>query len=139
MRVTIPGALADHLTDEPPLDLDTRAALDSAHRGRGRTLVFEPRSMTALHVISRRAEQLLADADATEPQKRAARTWLKRAGHAPQATPTVEEVEARYAAQLVTEADATDGTWRGEWIGERTTTTAPALFDLDAEQGSLFA
>lgn len=84
MNTTIPGALADHLTTEPPLDLDTRAALDSARRGRGRTLVFEPRSMTALHVISRRAEQLLADAYATEPQKRAARTWLKRAGHAPQ-------------------------------------------------------
>jgi hypothetical protein len=50
----------------------------------------------------------------------------------------VEDAEALYAAQLVTEADASDGTWRGEWIGERTTTTAPTLFDLDTEQGALF-
>lgn len=246
MSVTIPGALADHLTDEPPLDLDTRAALDSARRGRGRTLVFEPRSMTALHVISRRAEQLLADRMASRAEKAAARLWLKRAGHAPQiitlrfedtataydasqcsegirsgdvlvveseqavafmydawpvavttahgefhgdgtapavegrlaashraavdaayaigaplarledqhdaeqaveqaaaddapeATPTVEEIEARYAAQLVTEADATDGTWRGAWIGEHTVAALPALFAPDTEQGALF-
>ncbi|MEV7413075.1 DUF6884 domain-containing protein, partial [Streptomyces althioticus] len=52
---------------------------------------------------------------------------------------TVADAEALYAAQLVTEADATDGTWRAEWIGERTTTTAPPLFDLAAEQGALFA
>lgn len=44
--------------------------------------------------------------------------------------------EARLAAALVTEAEATEGTWRGEWIGERT--TAPALFPLDREQGALF-
>jgi hypothetical protein len=52
---------------------------------------------------------------------------------------TVEDAEALYAAQLVTEADATAGTWRGEWIGDRTTTTAPTLFDLTTEQGALFA
>jgi len=49
------------------------------------------------------------------------------------------DIEARHAAELVTEAEATDGTWRGEWIGERTTATAPALFDLPTEQGALFA
>ncbi|MFB6846221.1 hypothetical protein ACFCXS_15350 [Streptomyces sp. NPDC056373] len=246
MSVTIPGALADHLTAERPFDLDTRAALDDARRGRGRTLVLEPRSMTALHVISRRAEQLLADSYATDAQKRAARKWIAAAGHAPQiitvrfasteeaydasqcaaeirngdvlvvedeqavafmhdawpvavttahgefhgdgtaptveaargasaraaadaayaigaplasaelqqdaeqavaeaaaddapeATPTVEEVEASYAAQLVTEADATAGTWRGAWIGEHSVAALPALFDLDTEQGALF-
>ncbi|MFD8151730.1 hypothetical protein ACFV28_13395 [Streptomyces sp. NPDC059720] len=252
MNVTIPGALADHLADEIPLDLDTRAALDAGRRGRGRTLVIEPKNVTALHVISRRAEYLLGNAYATDAQKRAARTWLKRAGHAPtvvtfryedtqtaynatQCTAefrdgdvliveaeqvvgflygawpaTVTEqaghlhavegdprtLEGRYAAsvrtaldlarelgfaldpdaiddapaeqaveddapticpesvtvdpddliadewrtaaQLVTEADATDGTWQGAWIGEQTTTTAPALFPLDAEQGALF-
>ncbi|MGW4727650.1 hypothetical protein ACWEQC_00350 [Streptomyces shenzhenensis] len=47
------------------------------------------------------------------------------------------EEEARLAAALVTEAEATAGTWRGEWIGERT--TAPTLFPLDREQGALFA
>ncbi|MGW2063477.1 hypothetical protein ACWCO9_23045 [Streptomyces sp. NPDC001937] len=48
-------------------------------------------------------------------------------------------VEARYAAELTTEAEATAGTWRGEWIGTHTTSTAPALFALPAEQGALFA
>ncbi|MFD7994533.1 hypothetical protein [Streptomyces mexicanus] len=49
------------------------------------------------------------------------------------------DIEARQAAALVTEAEATDGTWRGEWIGENTTTTTPGLFPLDREQGALFA
>ncbi|GAA3237192.1 hypothetical protein [Streptomyces lavendulae] len=49
---------------------------------------------------------------------------------------TVEEAEALYAAALVTEADATDGTWRGEWIGEQ---PADTLFDIEQpEQGALF-
>lgn len=84
MSVTIPGALADHLAAERPFDLDTRATLDDAHRGRGRTLVIEPKTIAPLHVISRRAEYLLGNAYATRPQKEAARVWLKRAGHAPQ-------------------------------------------------------
>jgi hypothetical protein len=52
----------------------------------------------------------------------------------------VEDVEARPSAALVTEAEATEGTWQAEWIGKQA--TAPALFDLDqadAEQGALFA
>ncbi|MCZ9350737.1 hypothetical protein NGM36_13165, partial [Streptomyces mutabilis] len=49
---------------------------------------------------------------------------------------TVEDAEALYAAALVTEAEATAGTWRGEWIGE--TDTAGALFSLtpNREQGA---
>ncbi|WP_275463359.1 hypothetical protein [Streptomyces noursei] len=47
--------------------------------------------------------------------------------------------EQRLAAILVTEAEAAEGTWRGEWIGECTTATAPTLFPLDREQGALFA
>ena len=38
---------------------------------------------------------------------------------------TIEDAEALYALQLVTEADATDGTWRGEWIGELPTDNTP--------------
>lgn len=51
---------------------------------------------------------------------------------------TVEDVEARQAAAEVTEAEATEGTWRGEWIGDSPTET---LFTLTAptEQGALFA
>lgn len=44
------------------------------------------------------------------------------------------DTEARQAAELVTEAEATDGTWRGQWIGDTT-----ALFDRPVEQGALFA
>ncbi|MEU0719063.1 hypothetical protein ABZ498_18030 [Streptomyces lavendulocolor] len=51
---------------------------------------------------------------------------------------TVEDAEALYAARVVTEADAADGTWRGEWIGEQ---ADDALFPIEpaAEQGALFA
>ncbi|AVH58396.1 MULTISPECIES: hypothetical protein [Streptomyces] len=51
------------------------------------------------------------------------------------------EDEARLAAQMVTEAEATAGTWRGEWIGARAASTTPTLFDVDpdTEQGALFA
>ncbi|MCQ9706617.1 hypothetical protein [Streptomyces sp. BSP1] len=51
---------------------------------------------------------------------------------------TVEDAEALYAAALVTEAEATEGTWRGDWIGEQP--LGEALFDVeqDTEQGALF-
>ncbi|MFF8095702.1 hypothetical protein [Streptomyces sp. NPDC016675] len=54
------------------------------------------------------------------------------------AVATIEDAEALYAAAVVTEAEATEGTWRGEWIGE--TDTAGALFSLtpNREQGALF-
>ncbi|WP_329423002.1 hypothetical protein [Streptomyces sp. NBC_01268] len=48
---------------------------------------------------------------------------------------TVEDAEALYATQLITEADANAGTWRGEWIGEH---TDDGLFELPADQGALF-
>ncbi|MCR8576175.1 hypothetical protein [Streptomyces sp. Isolate_219] len=50
---------------------------------------------------------------------------------------TVEDAEALHAAQLVTAREASDGTWRGEWIGQQ---PADGLFTLDLaeEQGALF-
>ncbi|MGC5398066.1 hypothetical protein ACPXCP_20320 [Streptomyces sp. DT20] len=46
--------------------------------------------------------------------------------------------ESRQTAALITEAEATAGTWRGEWIGARD--TGPTLFALPAaDQGALFA
>ncbi|MFD9853438.1 hypothetical protein ACFWXZ_14415 [[Kitasatospora] papulosa] len=42
--------------------------------------------------------------------------------------------ESRQTAELITEAEATAGTWRGQWIGDTT-----ALFDRPTEQGALFA
>ncbi|MFF7295325.1 hypothetical protein [Streptomyces sp. NPDC008265] len=54
------------------------------------------------------------------------------------AVATVEEAEALYAAALVTEAEADEGTWRGEWIGEQQ--AADVLFAVagPVEQGALF-
>ncbi|MER8086599.1 hypothetical protein ABTZ57_16050 [Streptomyces sp. NPDC094048] len=49
------------------------------------------------------------------------------------------DTEARYAAQLVTEAEATDGTWRGEWIGQATADGHLFTMNPDREQGALFA
>ncbi|MFJ1731486.1 hypothetical protein [Streptomyces sp. NPDC088254] len=258
--VTIPGALADHLADHFISDDETRAALDAARRGRGRTLIIEPKSTRVLHVISRFAEHILAIPRAyTRATRDAARLWITRAGHSPAvmvhhfdstgsaynqtqcrddirdgdvlvvegegvvgflrsawpaavtvaygelhriegdprtlddgqyagsveaaeqiarehgfalpaqqpadvvevaveqfdrtaravdaveyaeqveaAVATVEDAEALHAVQLVTEADATDGTWRGAWIGEQQADDALFALDLDVEQGALF-
>ncbi|WP_424862118.1 hypothetical protein [Streptomyces sp. MMS24-I29] len=151
MQVTIPGALADHLaaadlTNGPaaadPAAPDIRAALDAGHRGRGRTLVITPVSTAALRYISAFAEAILINrALHTTAETRAARTWLDRAGRTTTtlaADLAAAEEEARYATPA-TEAEATEGTWRGEWIGGHATAAAPALFPLDREQGALFA
>ncbi|MFF7234418.1 hypothetical protein [Streptomyces sioyaensis] len=62
---------------------------------------------------------------------------VEYAEHVEAAVETVEDAEALYAVQLVTEADATDGTWRGAWIGQQ---SDDGLFALEpaAEQGALF-
>ncbi|MER6196750.1 hypothetical protein ABT234_05135 [Streptomyces sp. NPDC001586] len=54
------------------------------------------------------------------------------------AVATVEDAEALYAAALVTEVEADEGTWRGEWIGEQQ--PADVLFTVAGpiEQGALF-
>ncbi|MEU2759376.1 hypothetical protein [Streptomyces sp. NPDC007094] len=51
---------------------------------------------------------------------------------------TVEDAEALYAAALVTEAEATEGTWRGSWIGEHQATDVLFVVDQAEEQGALF-
>ncbi|MFH9430252.1 hypothetical protein ACH4JZ_18415 [Streptomyces sp. NPDC017615] len=165
MSVTIPGALADHLarTDltAGPGGADLREALDAGRRGRGRTLVIQPRSTTVLHTISAYAEALIINRTLhTAAEVRAAKLWIERVGRAPAHTEqqldaaaeahldqveteesehfqnaaraadavrhaeqtgarvdTLAEAEALYAAQMVTEAEADDGTWRGAWIG----------------------
>ncbi|MEV0553155.1 hypothetical protein AB0I27_06805 [Streptomyces sp. NPDC050597] len=149
MSATIPGALADFLactdlTTGPaatdPAAPAARATLDAGRRGRGRTLVITPRSTDVLQFISAFAELILTNREWRTPAEiRAARTWLDRAGRATTtlaADLATAEGEARYAAILITGAE---GTWRGEWIGERATSTAPTLFPLDREQGALFA
>ena len=49
----------------------------------------------------------------------------------------IEAVDNARAA----EREAAAGTWRAQWIGTRTASPEPTLFDLepDAEQGALFA
>ncbi|MFC8695869.1 hypothetical protein [Streptomyces parvus] len=81
-----------------------------------------------------------AVAEAGEQFDRAARA-VDAVEHAEQveaAVETVEDAEALYAAALVTEAEATEGTWRGEWIGEQP--AADVLFAVEGtvEQGALF-
>ncbi|MGW1770654.1 hypothetical protein [Streptomyces sp. NPDC002104] len=49
------------------------------------------------------------------------------------------DAEALYAARLVTEADATAGTWRGQWIGADPSDAALFHLPHPAEQGALFA
>ncbi|MFD9146221.1 hypothetical protein ACFWDF_02960 [Streptomyces diastaticus] len=84
MKTVIPGALADHLTTQTITDTETAAALDGAHRGRGRTLVIEPTNTRVLHVISAYAKAILENRKLHTPaQVRAARLWIQRAGHAP--------------------------------------------------------
>ncbi|MFM9576794.1 hypothetical protein ACKI1I_03705 [Streptomyces turgidiscabies] len=53
-------------------------------------------------------------------------------------TQPASDVEAQQAAALVTEAEASEGTWRGEWIGEQP--AGDTLFTVEpaAEQGALF-
>ncbi|MGW5304865.1 hypothetical protein ACWERF_13105 [Streptomyces griseoluteus] len=51
---------------------------------------------------------------------------------------TVEDAEALYAAALVTEAEATEGTWRGRWIGEQPADDVLFVVDGTVEQGALF-
>ncbi|WP_162602856.1 hypothetical protein [Streptomyces sp. CS090A] len=93
--ITIPGALADHLTTQTIADADTVAALDGARRGRGRTLVIEPTSTRVLHVISAYAEALLENRSMyTAAQARAARLWIQRAGHSVPAPAAAEQAPA---------------------------------------------
>ncbi|APD18694.1 hypothetical protein SEA_MOJORITA_53 [Streptomyces phage Mojorita] len=46
--------------------------------------------------------------------------------------------ELRHAAALVTEAEATAGTWRGEWIGDTPADAILFVADRTVEQGALF-
>ncbi|RSS59561.1 hypothetical protein [Streptomyces sp. WAC01280] len=64
---------------------------------------------------------------------------IEHAENVEAAVETVEDAEALYAAQLVTEAEATDGTWRGDWIGEHPNDEPLFPIDRPREQGSLFA
>ncbi|GHJ27015.1 hypothetical protein TPA0910_14480 [Streptomyces hygroscopicus subsp. sporocinereus] len=48
------------------------------------------------------------------------------------------DVEAQQAAELVTAAEAVDGTWRGAWIGEQPADDALFTLEPTAEQGALF-
>ncbi|MDJ1136231.1 hypothetical protein [Streptomyces iconiensis] len=47
--------------------------------------------------------------------------------------------EAQLAAELVTKAEATDGTWHGAWIGAQQDDGALFAIERDTEQGALFA
>ncbi|MCX4987140.1 hypothetical protein [Streptomyces sp. NBC_00572] len=101
MDVTIPGALADHLSRadlatgpaaKHPAAADLRIALDNARRGRGRTLVIPAHGTAVLHLISAYAEAILENRKLHTPSEaRASRLWIQRAGHTPKPAPQVAE------------------------------------------------
>ncbi|UNZ18885.1 hypothetical protein [Streptomyces sp. 891-h] len=112
MDITIPGALADFLAgtnlatgadDHDPASRATREALDAGRRGRGRTLIITP-TIDVLHVISEYAETLLATDEATRAERRAARLWIERAGHARHRVPA-QTKQATDAAPVILRAD----------------------------------
>ncbi|MFE9340851.1 hypothetical protein [Streptomyces sp. NPDC007063] len=109
MDITIPGALADFLADtqlatgaddHDPMSKATREALDAGRRGRGRTLIITP-TMDVLTVISEYAETLLTVDEATLAERRAARLWIERAGHARPRIKTTEQATDDTARVIV--------------------------------------
>lgn len=87
----------------------------------------------------------VADREAAETARASADAYIAREHPhvaallaADPASRAAADAEAQQAAALVAEAEATDGTWQGAWIGEQP--TGGALFDLeqDIEQGALF-
>ncbi|MFD4371513.1 hypothetical protein ACFWPY_07965 [Streptomyces sp. NPDC058527] len=98
-----------------------------------------------------RAEQQAADAfaDATDVVDAVEHAEQAEAGvatvaeavtlyDAHRATDALLDDELRHAAALVTEAEATDGTWRGEWIGDTPADEILFVADPTVEQGALF-
>lgn len=110
MDVTIPGALADHLSNadlaagpaaQHPAAADLRIALDNARRGRGRTLVIPAHGTGVLHLISAFAEAILENRKLHTPSEaRAARLWIQRAGHTPTPTPAPKVAERPHRGNL---------------------------------------
>ncbi|MEU0102211.1 hypothetical protein [Streptomyces sp. NPDC006267] len=97
-------------------------------------------SRRRLYVSELTPEQLTeqAETEAVAQLDRTARA-VEYAEQAEAAVETVEDAEALYAAALVTEAEASDHTWRGAWIGEQPAEAALFVVDGMVEQGALFA
>ncbi|MFF5790236.1 hypothetical protein ACFY8P_35350 [Streptomyces sp. NPDC012693] len=74
-----------------------------------------------------RLDRVEADAAASFAATTNAVDAVEHAEQTGAAIETVEDAEALYAARLVTEAEATDGTWRGKWIGEQPTAPEPII------------
>ncbi|MFD3911216.1 hypothetical protein [Streptomyces sp. NPDC058603] len=107
---------------------------DALRATRGDACGQDPKRAHSLHRVTHAVEQAV---EQFETVTRA----VDAVEHAEQVeadVDTVVEAEALHAAHLVTEAEATAGTWRGAWIGR--TDPGATLFDLDlAGQGALFA
>lgn len=108
-----------------------------------RPALYLPDVMALLNHWDDQAEARLdqAVAETAEQFDRAARAVdaVEYAEHIEAGVATVEDAEALYAAALVTEAEATEGTWRGAWIGEQPAADVLFVVDGKVEQGALFA
>ncbi|MFH9295638.1 hypothetical protein [Streptomyces sp. NPDC017520] len=111
-----------------------QALADAANLSVDRYIAREFPAVAALLDIDRATD---AETDKFDRTARAVDA-VEHAEQVEAAVETVEEAEALYAAQLITEADASDGTWQGEWIGEQPHGEALFSIEQDTEQGALF-
>ncbi|MGW0686535.1 hypothetical protein ACWD2L_24580 [Streptomyces sp. NPDC002754] len=139
-------AYSGHTTADAVARVRTAVAAHIRHGEREVHIMFPALGMRpalylpdVMALLNRWDDQAVAEAG--EQFDRAARA-VDAVEHAEQVeagVETVEDAEALYAAALVTEAEATEGTWRGAWIGEQP--AADVLFAVEGtvEQGALFA
>lgn len=118
------------------LDHKAEAALLAAYAAR----INDRAPLDGDQALAAEARLDRVEAEADEQFGRTARAVdaVEYAEQVEAAVETVEDAEALYAAQLVTEADATDGTWRGAWIGEHQAADVLFVVDQAEEQGALF-
>ncbi|MDN5380713.1 hypothetical protein QEP66_01025 [Streptomyces sp. LB8] len=128
-RAAAEQTAAQHRTTPDPLD-QWRATLAYGAR------VYDPVRRQAGTVINARKHVRL-------PHGGAVRGTLVEFPHGVVRVPLTElhpvpaDDRAAVEERAAVDDEAAD-TWRAAWIGEHTSTTAPALFNLPAEQGALF-
>ncbi|MDW4905078.1 hypothetical protein RB628_06885 [Streptomyces sp. ADMS] len=149
-RVEAEQVAADRAVDGPTLA--ERAGVRYATVGTGRRVHYSPSNDDTLcgREISEyvdgsdllalldKGHQLCAPCDRAAEKRAYARSLAAAVG-LPEIVEAVADVEAQQAAALVTEAEASEGTWRGAWIGEQPADDALFAIESAVEQGALFA
>ncbi|MFF5501247.1 hypothetical protein [Streptomyces roseolus] len=152
-------------TDKRHPDLCARCITAAEERAYARALAADSPLAAAALDLAETVEQADAEREQhLDAVEAAAAKRFERAAHIADAVEHAEQVEAgvatvaeavtlydahlaadalvddelRHAAALVTEAEATDGTWRGEWIGDVPSDVVLFTPDDMTEQGALF-